>query len=148
MAVQLLPTSGGGDNWGTQIVKTNSTLTGQGTDSSPLGVASSVLSPSWTNILECTRGFADGVDNVDDADNDITNEIQILSISGSNLSLSNGGGTVAIPSLRRWNRLSLKGNAGTNTTDFIGTTDDKDIILKAKQCQSRIIISYKYILWC
>jgi hypothetical protein len=127
-----LPPSGGGDNWGTQVVKTNASITGQGTDSSPLSVVSSVLSPAWTNILNIPAGFADGVDNVDDADHDITNEIQVLSISGSNLSLSNGGGTVVIPSTggggTSW---SLTGNAGTNTTtDFIGTTNEMDIIFK------------------
>ncbi|MBE0654383.1 MAG: tail fiber domain-containing protein [Bacteroidales bacterium] len=37
------------------------------------------------------------VDKVDDADNDPFNEIQSLSINGSQLSLSNGGGTITIP---------------------------------------------------
>lgn len=52
---------------------------------------------AWGEVTGKPAGFADGVDNVDDADNDITNEIQALSISSSNLSLSKGGGTVAIP---------------------------------------------------
>ena len=37
-------------------------------------------------------------DQVDDADADPGNELQTLSLSGSDLSLSNGGGTVALPS--------------------------------------------------
>jgi hypothetical protein len=36
-------------------------------------------------------------DHVDDADADPSNEIQILSLNGSELSLSNGGGTVTLP---------------------------------------------------
>ncbi|MEO0469012.1 MAG: tail fiber domain-containing protein [Bacteroidota bacterium] len=36
-------------------------------------------------------------DEINDADADATNEIQTLSISGTNLSLSNGGGSVTIP---------------------------------------------------
>ena len=38
------------------------------------------------------------VDNVDDADHDVTNEIQGLSISGTVLTLSKGGGSVTLPS--------------------------------------------------
>ena len=37
-------------------------------------------------------------DMVDDADADPSNEIQTLTLAGSNLSLSNGGGTVTLPS--------------------------------------------------
>ncbi|MEQ9373826.1 MAG: tail fiber domain-containing protein [Imperialibacter sp.] len=39
--------------------------------------------------------LADG-DDVDDADNSITNELQTLSLSGSDITLSNSGGTVSI----------------------------------------------------
>ena len=45
-----LPASGGGDNWGTQSVVTNTTLTGTGTAASPLAVANSVITPTWANI--------------------------------------------------------------------------------------------------
>ncbi|WP_321371250.1 hypothetical protein [uncultured Draconibacterium sp.] len=38
------------------------------------------------------------VDNVEDADADATNEIQTLSLSGTQLTLSAGGGTVTLPS--------------------------------------------------
>jgi trimeric autotransporter adhesin len=92
-----LPSSGGGDNWGTQTVVTNTTLTGAGTTANPLTVANTVITPSWANIQGLPVGFADGIDNVDDADNSVTNEIQTLSIVGSSLSLSNGGGSVTIP---------------------------------------------------
>ena len=93
-----IPSSGGGDNWGTQTVVTNTTLTGAGTTASPLAVANTVITPSWTRIQGIPAGFADGTDNIDDADNSITNEIQALSLSGTVLSLSNGGGSVTLPS--------------------------------------------------
>ncbi len=38
------------------------------------------------------------VDNVDDADHDASNEIQMLNLSGTVLTLSKGGGTVTLPS--------------------------------------------------
>ncbi len=68
-----LPTSGGGgDNWGAQTVNTDGTLTGDGTSGSPLSV-------------------------VADGDGDDSNELQTLSINASNLTLSDGGGTVTLP---------------------------------------------------
>ena len=93
-----LPSSGGGDNWGTQTVVTNTTLTGTGTTASPLAVANTLITPTWANVQSKPAGFADGIDNIDDADNSITNEIQALSLSGTLLTLSNGGGTVTLPS--------------------------------------------------
>ena len=93
-----LPSSGGGDNWGTQTVVTNTTLTGAGTTASPLAVANTVITPTWANVQSKPAGFADGIDNIDDADNSITNEIQAISLSGTVLSLSNGGGSVTLPS--------------------------------------------------
>lgn len=47
-----LPSSGGGDNWGTQAVVTNNSLTGTGTASSPLSVVNTVITPSWANIQD------------------------------------------------------------------------------------------------
>ncbi len=93
-----LPSSGGGDNWGTQTVVTNTTLTGVGTTASPLAVANTVITPSWSRIQGIPAGFADGTDNFDDADNSITNEIQTLNLSGTTLTLSSGGGSVTLPS--------------------------------------------------
>lgn len=93
-----LPSGGtSGDNWGTQTVKTNSTLTGEGTPATPLGVVQAALTPAWNNLLNVPAGFMDGIDNVDDGDADQTNEIQVMSLSGTVLSLSKGGGTVTLP---------------------------------------------------
>lgn len=44
-----------------------------------------------------------GTDDTDDADINPTNEIQTLSLSGSNLALSSGGGSVVLDSLSPWN---------------------------------------------
>ncbi len=82
-----------GDNWGSQVIKTSGALTGQGTSASPLGVVNSMITPSWGMILNMPIGFADGVDNVDDADNSVTNEIQVLSKTGNTVTLSKGGGS-------------------------------------------------------
>lgn len=113
-----LPSSGGGDNWGTQTVVTNTTLTGAGTTASPLAVANTVITPSWSHIQSIPAGFADGTDNVDDADNSITNEIQTLSLAGSTLALSNGGGSVTLPG-DNWGTQAVMTNAtltGNGTT--------------------------------
>ena len=68
-----LPSSGGGsaDNWGTQKVVSDESLTGEGTTANPLSV-------------------------VQDGDGDDTNEIQTLTKTGSTVELSNGGGSVDI----------------------------------------------------
>ncbi len=55
-----LPSSGGGDNWGTQTVESDATIAGEGTSSSPLSV-----------------------------DGDLTDD-QTLSLSGNDLSISDG----------------------------------------------------------
>lgn len=52
--------------------------------------------PDWSDITNIPAGFADGVDNVDDADNSPTNELQSLSIAGDSLGIS-GGNKVRIP---------------------------------------------------
>ena len=52
--------------------------------------------PDWSDITNIPAGFADGIDNVDDADNSPTNELQSLSIAGDSLGIS-GGNKVRIP---------------------------------------------------
>ena len=91
-----LPASGGdgGDNWGAQSVNTNASLTGNGTSGSPLGV-------------------------VADGDGDDSNELQTLSINASNLTLSDGGGTVTLPA-SPWNVTASK-------VEYVG---DKTVSIK------------------
>lgn len=65
---------------------------------------------------------AQTVENVNDADADPTNEIQTMSLSGTNLSLSKGGGTVTLPTSGggdNWGTQTVVGNA---TLSGKGTT--------------------------
>ena len=56
-------------------------------------------------------------DNVDDADNDPSNEIQTLELSGYDLTLSKGGGTVTLP------LTDLGDNWGTQTVQTDATLE-------------------------
>ncbi len=106
-----------GDNWGSQSVVTNNSLEGNGTNDQPLKVDDNVIAPLWSNIQSKPAGFDDNIDNVDDADNDPVNEIQLLSLSGSDLNLSNGGGTVTLP------LSDLGDNWGTQTVQTDATLE-------------------------
>ena len=90
------------DNWGTQSVISDSTLAGLGTEESPLSVKGDLSDNQTLAISGQELSISGGnsitlPDEVNDADPDPTNEIQMLSIEENNLSLSNGGGTVALP---------------------------------------------------
>ena len=88
----------GGDGWGSDVVAVNSTLSGDGSALNPLGIAQNgatngqVLQWDGTNWVPSTP-----VDLVDDADADVTNEIQTISKDPTTgeISLSMGGGTVS-----------------------------------------------------
>lgn len=108
-----LPT--GADNWGTQTVQTTPLLTGNGTAANPLTVADNSINS--TKIQDGSIQAADlaagviptytagtgisisgnQITNTGDGDNNATNEIQTISINGTSLSLSNGGGSVNLP---------------------------------------------------
>lgn len=67
---------------------------------------------NWPTTLSniqsaCTNDFHNigGTDNVNDADPNPTNEIQTLSTSGNNITLSNGGGSVTAPYANNANTL-------------------------------------------
>ncbi len=60
-----------------------------------------------------------------EVDGSVTNELQALSISNDTIFLSNGG-FVKIPATN-W---LLTGNAGTDGTNFIGTIDSVDLMMK------------------
>jgi hypothetical protein len=72
---------------GAYFVKTEIDPTG-GTNYSIIGISQLLSVPYALH--------AKTAENVDDADSDVTNEIQELSLSGSELSLSNGGGSVTL----------------------------------------------------
>ena len=61
-------------------------------------------------------------DKVDDADNDPTNELQELSLSGTSLSLSRGGGTVTLPSSGGGDNWGTQTVVSDATLDGAGTS--------------------------
>ncbi len=72
-----------GDNWGTQIVKTNTTLIGDGTTALPLSIAPQGASAGQVLGWNGTAWMP-------------ANESQTLSVTGNNLAIS-GGNTVTLP---------------------------------------------------
>jgi hypothetical protein len=88
----------GADNWGTQVVQTDGTLTGDGTATSPLSgfdgqyssLSGTPVIPTQTSQLTNDSGF---ITSPNDADSDPNNEIQNLSISGNTINISGGIGT-------------------------------------------------------
>ncbi len=89
----------------------------------------SVTLPTGTTYTEGA-----GIDIVGNAisanDASATNEIQALSLSGSNLTLSNGGGSVTLPTGTTYTAgtgISISGNTITNTGDTDATNDITNI---------------------
>ena len=158
----VLPISTGGDNWGSQVVVSNTTLSGNGTSSSPLSVngiltdnqtlsiSGNVIAISGGNNITLPTGFSGNyndltntpdnlsdftndlgfITNPNDADSDPTNELQNLSLSGSNLSISNGN-SVNISTINTDNQtLSISGNtiaiSGGNSINLPSGTVDTD----------------------
>ena len=75
---------------------------------------------SWSNFIGIPVDIADG-DDVDDADNDPLNEIQVLSLAGNDLSLSNGGGLVSLPNGGNDNDWTINGtNMYSNNSGNVG----------------------------
>jgi hypothetical protein len=107
-----LPSGGSADNWGTQVVQTNATLSGNGTSANPLMIAQqgatngqvlkwngTTWAPATDNNTTYTAGSGISISGttISATDASATNEIQTLSLSGMTLSLSNGGGSVTLP---------------------------------------------------
>ncbi|MEL6592139.1 MAG: hypothetical protein AAFQ68_18735, partial [Bacteroidota bacterium] len=80
-----------------------------------------------TNVSGSYPNFTiSSTDAVNDADADPNNEIQSLSLSGTNLSLSNGGGSVTLPSSPSYSGgsgISITGNVIANTGDTDASDD-------------------------
>jgi hypothetical protein len=90
-----LPSSGGGDNWGTQSVESDATLSGNGTTSGPLGVVGDLTDNQELSLSGSELSISGG-NNVTLPDAEPTNEIQSLSLSGNDLTISDGN-TVSLP---------------------------------------------------
>ncbi len=142
--VVTLPTGSGGDQWGSQTVESDATLSGEGTSASPLQVvgdltddqnlslsgtdlsiangntvtftgwdtdASDDFDGEFNSLSNVPAGLADGDDNTQltetevdnfvanngylttEQDGDETNELQTISKNGNTVTLSNGGGS-------------------------------------------------------
>lgn len=113
----------GGDDWGSQSTVTNPTMEGNGTLGSPLGIAPQGASTgqvlkfdglTWVPGSDNSGGAGDFytqgtgisitgsspnfvINNTGDNDNNPTNELQMISLTGNTLNLSNGGGSVVLP---------------------------------------------------
>jgi hypothetical protein len=93
-----LPTTSGGDNWGTQTVSTDATLTGNGSSGDPLKVAEGAFTDNQT-----------------------------LSLSGTDLSIT-GGNTISLNNANYWTKnnnsnLSTNKKVGINVADPIYPLD-------------------------
>lgn len=90
-------------------------------------------SPSNVSVFTNDAGYL-----TNEIDGSITNEIQVLSISSDTIFLSNGG-FVKLPASNAW---ALNGNAGTDqSTNFIGTTDGQDLVVKTNNTERARITS-------
>lgn len=117
----------GPDNWGTQVIKTDATLSGEGTIADPLKIAAQGASNgqvlkfdsgtnSWKPANDNTGGGGGtgdtytegtGIDITGSSPNFVvnntgdlsnSNELQTISLAGNVLTLSDGGGSVTLPS--------------------------------------------------
>ena len=117
---------------GTNFVYADDDVSGGG---SADGVVNSAA-VTGTNTKILTLGRSNGLSNitatftdaVNDADHSTTNEIQDISLTNNNLSITNGS-TVNLSNIDN-NSWSRTGNAGTNNNNFIGTTDAKDLNIR------------------
>jgi hypothetical protein len=110
---------GAGDNWGTQVVQTNATLSGNGTSANPLMIAQQGATNGQVLKWNGTT-WAPAADN----------DAQTLSLSGTTLSIS-GGNNVNLNTVLN-NAWQIGGNSGTNpSSHFIGTTDNQPLNFRA-----------------
>lgn len=112
----FIPTAAG-DNWGTEVVNSDASLSGDGTAASPLGVNGdltddqNLIYTQANQTLDISGGNSVTL-NVDDADADPSNElITNATLNGTNLELTDAGGltTVDLSSLQ----------SSTDTLDII-----------------------------
>ena len=145
-----VPGNDEGDNWGSQAVWTAPALTGNGTFADPIDLdpqgatAGQVLKfngTSWIPGNDASGGTGDTynagtgisiagaapnfiINNTGDLSN--TNEIQTLSLVGSQLSLSSGGGSVNLPAANNYaagTGISITGAAPNFTINNTGDAD-------------------------
>ena len=107
-------------------------LSGINTDAQTLSLSGNTLSISGGNSVDLS-GYLDNTDN------------QTLSLSGTTLSIS-GGNNVDISSAITSTAWSLTGNSGTTPgTNFIGTTDNNDLVFKTNNAEHMRLTSGGYL---
>lgn len=159
------PANVSGDNWGSQTVVTAATLSGTGIAGSPLtlaqqgalggqvlkwngstwapandevgaggGTNNNYTAGAGISITGSAPNFV--INNIGDADNSPTNEIQVMSLNGNALSLSLGGGTVNLPTGNNYTAgpgIALSGTAPNisidNTGDLSNTNEIQTLAL-------------------
>ncbi len=107
----------GADNWGTQVVISDATLTGDGTASNPLGVNGILTDNQDLSLTGNTLSLTNDPTPVDLSPYMDNTDAQTLSINANNLSISNGN-TVTLPSAPTYTAgtgINLTGNVITNT---------------------------------
>jgi len=155
------PASFSGDNWGAQTAVTTGSLTGNGTAGNPIDIAQQganvgeVLKwngTSWVPSGDAVGGTGDVynggtgisvtgsspnfvINNTGDLDN--TNEIQTISLTGNQLSLNLGGGTVTLPNYTAGTGISVTGSSPNfvinNTGDLDNTNEFQTLSLAGNQ---------------
>ncbi len=105
------------------------------------GKADNVFSGDFNDLSNVPAGLSNG-DDINDADHDPSNEIQDISLSGNNLTITNGS-TVDLSTISIANTWRINGNTGTNpAVHFIGTTDDNDLVFKRNNINAGIISNF------
>ncbi|TNE62287.1 MAG: tail fiber domain-containing protein [Bacteroidetes bacterium] len=137
------------DNWGTQVVEVSAEFAGNGTAGTPLELADQgatngqvlkfdganwVPGDDQTDLNVYTAGT--GINITGSAPNftientgDLSgiNELQTISLSGNDLTLSNGGGTVTLPAANTYSAgagISITGSAPNFTIENTGDDDN------------------------
>ncbi len=91
------------------------------------GIPVNNVAPSTNQVLKFIGGqWVPSADNTNDADADPGNELQSIVLTGNQLSLSAGGGTVSLPSYTAGPGINISGTVVTNTGD-LDAFDDVNI---------------------
>jgi hypothetical protein len=120
----IISNTGDGDNSATNEIQT---LTLSGNNLSLTNGGGVVTLPTGTTYMAGTGISISGsnvISNTGDGDNSATNEIQTLSLSGNNLSLTNGGGVVTLPTGTTYTAGTGISISGSNVISNTGDGDN------------------------
>ncbi len=126
-----LPTTSGGDNWGSQTVVSDATLNGNGTTGNPLTVNGDLTDDQNLSLSGNTLNITDGTGVDLSAFMDNT-DAQTLSLSGNNLTIFNGN-TVTLPTGSDDQNIQGCGLSGTTLTIGIENGTSQTVNLSSLQ---------------